>query len=122
MDANWERTFRDRMRRFQAQRPPRPGDVAVSIKIRVTGGCFHREHSPNAYTLIDKQLRDAASIDNLAFEEHESGPELLVFLALGTAGISLAANVINLIVAIIKARSEGVKKGDKPSEPVEIIV
>ncbi len=122
MDAEWERTFRERMRRFHAQRPPRAGDVAVSIKIRVTGGCFHREHSLNAYALIDKRLDRIPNSANLAFEEHESGPELLVYLAVATAGITLAKSIIDLITAIVKARSEGIKKGDKPSEPVEVIV
>ncbi len=54
--------------------------------------------------------------------EHESGPELLVFLAVGTAALSLAKSVIELITAIFKARSEGVKKGDRPADPLELIV
>ena len=58
----------------------------------------------------------------LGFEEHESGPELLVYVAVATAGVTLAASVINLVTAIIKARSEGVKKGDRPDEPIELIV
>ncbi|MGO4881849.1 MAG: hypothetical protein ACLP59_13630 [Bryobacteraceae bacterium] len=57
-----------------------------------------------------------------AFEEHGSGPELLVYLALATAGVTLAKSVIDLVVAIIKARSEGVEKGDRPSDAVELIV
>jgi hypothetical protein len=54
--------------------------------------------------------------------EHESGPELLVYLALGTAGITLAKSVVDLVTTIIKARAEGVRKGDSPREPLEIIV
>ena len=57
--------------------------------------------------------------DILQFEEHESGPELLVYVA---AGVTLATSVINLITTIIKARSEGVKKGDHPSDPIELII
>lgn len=53
--------------------------------------------------------------------EHESGPELLVF-AVATAGLTLAKSVIDLITAIIKARTEGVKKGDRPADPLELIV
>jgi hypothetical protein len=48
--------------------------------------------------------------------------KLLVFVAAATAGISLAKSIIDLIVAIIKARSEGIKKGDHPQEPLELIV
>jgi hypothetical protein len=58
----------------------------------------------------------------VGFEEHESGPELLVWIAIGTAGITLAKSVIDLVTAIIKARSEGIKKGDSASAPVELIV
>jgi len=38
------------------------------------------------------------------------------------AGVTLATSVINLIAAIIKARSDGVKKGDRPTDPIELIV
>jgi len=58
----------------------------------------------------------------VGFEEHESGPELLVWLALGTAGVTLVKSVIDLVTAIIKARSEGIRKGDSPSAPIELIV
>jgi hypothetical protein len=57
-----------------------------------------------------------------SFIEHESGPELLVYVALGTVGITLAKSVIDLITAIIKARSEGAKKGDRHDYPIELIV
>jgi hypothetical protein len=46
----------------------------------------------------------------------------LVYLALATAGASLAKSVIDLIIAIIKARSEGTQRGDHPREPLELIV
>lgn len=122
MDAEWQKTFRDRMRNFEARSAAHPGDVAVSIKIRVVSGCFHREHSPHAYELIDAHLSKSSPGSELAFEEHESGPELLVYLAVATAGLTLAKSVIDLVTAIIKARSDGVKKGDSSSDPVELIV
>lgn len=121
MNVEWEKTFRERMRVFGARRPQRPGEVALSIKIRVASGCFHREHSPHAYAEIDSRLARGVSLD-IEFVEHESGPELLVYLAGATAGIALAKSVIDLITAILKARSEGVKKGDKPDAPLELIV
>jgi hypothetical protein len=97
--------------------------MPVSIKVRVTSGCFHREHSPAAYLLIDEHLAGVPASDGrFAFEEHESGPEILVFTALATAGVTLAKSVIDLVVAIIKARSEGRRKGDHPDAPLELIV
>jgi hypothetical protein len=124
MDPDWESEFRQRMRSFESQRPPREGEVSVSLKVRITSGCFHREHSPRAYEFIDKHLASIPSSQRseLAFVEHESGPELLVYLALATAGISIAKSVIDLVVAIIKARAEGVKSGDRPNGPIELIV
>jgi hypothetical protein len=97
--------------------------AAISVKIRVYSGCFHREHSPYAYRIIDKQLLTCSSKDeNFSFQEHESGPEILVYVALGTVGITLAKSIIDLITAIIKARSEGIKLGDSPDAPLELIV
>lgn len=120
MDTGWQETFRSRMRHFESRRAPLPGEVAVSIKVRITSGCFHREHSPRAYELIDRSLQKLRTGDvSFAFEEHESGPELLAYIV---TGVGLATAVINLIVAIIKARSEGIRKGDHPSHPLELIV
>jgi len=124
VDTAWESEFRARMRSFELQRPPREGEVSVSLKVRVTSGCFHREHSPHTYEIIDRHLASipASQRSELAFVEHESGPELLIYLALATAGVTLAKSVIDLVVATIKARTEGVKSGDRPNDPVEVIV
>jgi hypothetical protein len=94
--------------------------VELSIKLRVVSGCFHREHSPRAYELIDLDL-DGLPAD-FEYVEHESGPELLAYLAVASAGITLAKSVIDLITAMIKARSDGVEKGDRPADPLELIV
>jgi hypothetical protein len=46
----------------------------------------------------------------------------LVFAALATTGITLAKSVVELITAIVKARSEGIKKGDTKTQPIEVII
>jgi hypothetical protein len=99
----WEHTFRRRMREFELARSPSPGEIAFSIKIGVASGCFHREHSPQAYSLINEKLAalDVHSLE-FGFEEHESGPEIIILV---TAGLSLTSNVVNLILTILKARS-----------------
>ena len=72
--------------------------------------------------MIDEYFASITESDSVStFEEHESGPELLVYLALGTAGATLAKSVIDLVTVIIKARADGIKKGDQPSAPVELI-
>ncbi|OYW74456.1 MAG: hypothetical protein B7Z37_17665 [Verrucomicrobia bacterium 12-59-8] len=121
MNTNWKTEFRTRMAQFDTKNLG--GFAPVSIKVRVAGGCFHREHSPEAYSLIDGYVADADLSDvHYQIEEHESGPEILVYLAVATAGLSLAKSIVELITTIIKARSEGIKRGDRPSEPLEIIV
>ncbi len=96
--------------------------IPISIKVRVTSGCYHRSCSPVAYDIIDKYLDQVSPQEEFAFEEHESGPEILVFVAAATAGISLAKSVIDLIVTILNARSESIKKGDHRDSPLELIV
>lgn len=123
MTGEWEADFRQRIHGFQMSRAPRDGEIAVSMKVRVVSGCFHREHSPEAYALIDERLRSLADgSGNLEVIEHESGPELLVLLELTAAGVTLTASIIGLVAAIIGARREGINRGDQPSEPVELIV
>jgi len=118
----WKDTFKRRMFEFGKEAPEERG-IPFSIKIRVIGGCFHREHSPRAYEIIDKYLSALSKSDcYFRFEEHESGPEILVYLALASGGITLTASIINLIVAVLKARSEGISKGDRPHESLEIII
>jgi hypothetical protein len=123
MDTAWPNDFRERMQRFEGRREPHPGEVAVSIKLRVNSGCFHREHSPRAYEIIDERLRTLAKTDTeLAFQEHETGPEVLAYVLLATAVLRLTKEVVGLITAVIKARSEGIKKGDHPNDPLHLIV
>lgn len=121
MDTYWQEEFRRRMERFGASNVE--GLVPVSIKIRITSGCFHREHSPEAYRIIDRHLAGADLSDvQYQVEEHESGPEILVYLAVAAAGLGFAKSIVELVTTIIKARSEGIKKSDRPSEPLELIV
>lgn len=105
------------MRRFESGRAPGTG---VSIKLRATAGCFHREHSPQAYAIMDREYR--GNSPELEVLEHESGPEILVYVAAGTATLAFVTAVVNLIVASLRARNEGIKKGDQPREPLELIV
>jgi hypothetical protein len=109
------------MSQFGAQLPD--GFTPVSIKVRVVSGCFHREPSPAAYQVIDDYVKRADLSDvHYRIEEHESGPEILVYLAVTTAGLSLAKSIVELVTAIIKARSEGIKRGDRPADPLEVII
>ena len=122
MPDTWPKELHSRLRKFEAQNRIAHEGVSFSIKVRVTSGCFHREHSPFAYRAIDRAVADAASDPSVVLVEHENGPELLVYLAVTAAGLNLTTALVNLVTAIIKARSEGVKKGDRPADPLELIV
>jgi len=121
MPSDWHHEFDGRMRSFATRQH---GDgIAISVKVRVVSGCFHREHSPRAYALIDRHLGSIPTTDR-DFEviEHESGPEVLTWVEFGMAAAGLAVSVISLVVSILQARRAGVKAGDHPSEPLEVIV
>ena len=114
---SWEDEFRNQFKRFEASSFAKSKGLFLSIKV-YTMGCYHREHSPNAYRLIDEYLQSHNSTE-FTFQEHEHGPELFVYL--GTA-ISLTVSVINLVVAIINARSEGIKRGDRRGGHLSFII
>jgi hypothetical protein len=121
MGNGWTTEFKHRMHRFEATHPG--NGTSVSIKVRVSYGCFHREHSPRAFELIDRELAGLPQANReFEFIEHESGPELLTWVSVGMSGLSLALTAVQLVIAIIQARRAGVETGDQPSEPVELIV
>ena len=107
------------MRGFKGRQPGIHRD-GLSIEIRVVSGCCHREYSPYAYALIDTNHVNISS--DVQFVEHESGPELLAYAAMVTAGLTLAKSVIDRITVTITARGEGINKGDRAADPLELIV
>jgi hypothetical protein len=117
----WLGEFHERMTRFASDN----GDesLPVSIKLRIDSGCFCRNCAPEAHRLIEEHRRHAQpEREGTRIVEHESGPEILTYLALTTAGLSLTKSVIDLVVAIVKARSDGKKKGDRSGPPFELII
>jgi hypothetical protein len=64
MDQHWRRSFRRRMDTFHSARETSMPGIAVSIKIRVLGGCFHRDCSPEAWMIIDDYM-DSHPIDDV---------------------------------------------------------
>jgi hypothetical protein len=103
VDPHWEREFRRRIDQFAVVEKPK--ETPLSIKIRINSGCFHREHSPQAFALIDEHIRDADDLQRIRYriEEHETGPELLVILAVTAAGLGVVKSIVELITAIIKS-------------------
>ncbi|MGA8152529.1 MAG: hypothetical protein WB952_16370 [Terriglobales bacterium] len=104
------------LHRLKADRSAHLGDIPVWIKIRI-------DPTTVEHATIRRYLENLAPADvDFGFETHESGPEILVYLAVTAAGVSLAKSVIDLITTIIKARSETWRKRDLPLKPVELII
>lgn len=59
-DRYWVEQFRRRMGAFGEA--PTADVVPVSVKVCVSSGCFHREHSPEAYRLIVRYLSDSPDL------------------------------------------------------------
>lgn len=117
---SWERDF---INRFGNEHlgPRPPGSIALSLKVRVTTGCYHREHSPQAYRAVDRKLPQIRN-DGFVLEEHESGPEFLIYVAVTAAALGLADKLIGLVTTLIKARHNGIKKGDHPAGPLDVVL
>jgi hypothetical protein len=111
------------MQEFESNTEYHEEGIPASIKVRVTGGCFHRAHSPEAFKLIDQAVQEIRVPETpTELVEHETGPEILVYLAVTTAGFGLAKSVVDLITAILKSRQAGIERGDRPDQPLEVIV
>jgi hypothetical protein len=118
---SWEDTLRHRLDEDGFQ----PGQevLPVSIKLRAESGCFHcRSCNPHASRVIDEAAWQHRHSRELRFEEHETGPELIIYLALGTAAVTLTKSVIDLVATFIKARADGKKHGDKSDAAIELII
>lgn len=107
---------------MSATSPERPANRRFRSSFGSQGDAS-TESIPHAYTLIDKHFAAIPSRErDFRFEEHESGPEIIVFLAVATAGLTLAKSVVDLVTALVKARSEGVKREDRAETQFELIV
>jgi hypothetical protein len=114
---NWQNQFRDRIKDFEKTYGDGKG-IPISIKLR-SNSCFCREHhAKEEYKIIDKEVNKFNSKkENAVLIEHESGPEILVYLQITAGTIMLSAAIINLITAIINSR-----KRTKPGSYFELIV
>ncbi len=96
------------------------GAVRISIKIEGEKGCFCLEHSKETNKLID-EIVNRAPFD-FEYREHETGPEILTWLAFATSGIVLTNSLIGLILKIVDIIKKGPEKGDEPKGKLSIII
>jgi len=87
----------------------------ISIKIKpVHGGCCCFHCWPETWAVINEYIYPCGPLEDegdvlidrnnekFILECHESGPEIIVFLGLGTASLVLVKSVIDLITTLIK--------------------
>lgn len=99
------------------------GTHPVTLKIRAEQGCFCGGHSPEAQRLISDYLRSHRdSREEIEYYEHETGPEIVAWLALGAAGLTLTKSLVDLVTSIINACQRGRKKGDNLRGKLILIV
>jgi len=95
MPQLWNTAFLARMSRFEQAQRIGPDHVSLSVKIRVTSGCFHGEHSPHAYRLIGDYVADIPEQQiDFVLKEHEGGPEVLVYVSVAATTAMLALSEI----------------------------
>jgi len=98
---------------------PKNYEDYISIKISpVNGGCCCFDHWSGTWTEINEQISPSGPIKNegavliekknerFVLECHESGPEIIIYLGLGTASIVLVKSVVDLITTILKSRQK----------------
>jgi len=98
----------------------------ISIKLSpVPSGCCCFHCWPDTWGKINKSIQPCGPIkdegdvliekdkNRFVLECHESGPEIIVYLALTTSSIVLLKSIIDLVITIIKALSD--EHGKQPS-------
>lgn len=93
----------------------------ITVKIRAEHGCFCYRHSKETNKLVNDIIRNNRTHE-FEYHEHESGPEIIAWLALGTAGLTVTKSLIDLITAIINSCKEGRKKGDDHTGKLMLII
>lgn len=96
-------------------RTPTDFEKYISIKLSPPSGCCCSNCWPETWQMVNKTIMPYGPIkhegdaligkDGNAFvlEQHESGPEILIYLAAATPSLPLVKSVIELITTIIKS-------------------
>ena len=96
---------------------PKEYEKYISIKLSPPSGCCCSHCWPETWQIINQTIAPCGPIkhegdalikkdgNTFILEQHESGPEIVIYLALATASATLIKSVIDLITAIIKGLS-----------------
>lgn len=121
VEREWLDEFHQRMDRFH--RTARGDGIAISIKLRAERGNFDHYGFPDLYPSLNAVLRQRKS-DDIAIQEHESGPEWLIYLVVTASVLNLIKPMIELITVALKAREKPRKNdgGVRKAPPLVLIV
>ena len=101
---------------------PKEYEKYISIKLSPPSGCCCSDCWPTAWQRINSAIAPCGPIkhegdalikvsgDRFVLEQHESGPEIIIYLALATASATLVKSIIDLITTVIKSLSSGDRK------------
>jgi hypothetical protein len=96
---------------------PKDYEKYISIKISPPSGCCCSGCWPETWKEINKAIAPSGPVDHegdaiiekgdirFVLEQHESGPEILIYLGVATASILLIKEVISLMSTVIKGVS-----------------
>lgn len=102
---------------------PNESENYISIKLSpIPSGCCCFHCWPNTWNKINKSIQPCGPIEDegdvlikkkeikFVLECHESGPEIIAYLALATSSTVLLKSIIDLVITIIKALSNEGRK------------
>jgi hypothetical protein len=101
---------------------PKEYEKYISIKLSPPSGCCCSDCWPKTWQEINQAIAPCGSVrhegdalievneNKFVLESHESGPEIIVYLALVTASATLTKAIIDLIITIIKGLSNEDRK------------
>lgn len=117
-----DKLLRSMDRAITLLKTPKEYEKYISIKLSPPSGCCCSDCWPETWHKINQTIAPCGPVghegdaliekngNKFVLESHESGPEIIVYLALGTAAIVLLKSVIELVTTIIKALSTESRK------------
>ena len=101
---------------------PKEYENYISIKLSPPSGCCCSHCWPETWRLVNKMIAPCGPVehegdalienngDKYILESHESGPEIIIYLALATASATLLKSIIDLINTILSGLSNEHRK------------
>jgi hypothetical protein len=101
---------------------PQEYDKYLSIKLSPPSGCCCSHCWPETWRAVNSHISPYGPVDHegdaaigdgddkYVLESHESGPEIIAYIALATASTTLAKSIIDLITTFVKSLSKEHRK------------